>query len=222
MRADFAVLLASTILATAASAAPVPTHKGPPAPARPRGDRALTLLYDQTSTPSGIGVVSQNFEASFDAYDCMAADDFIVPEGAVWKIKEVDITGTYFDGSGPSRAQSIVFYKTARHLPGKEIVRFDGMEGDDHLGSFVIDLGKGVRLRPGHYWLSAQSTQDFISGGEWGWEASSVRFNARSAWRNPGGGFQTDCTDWGVEFRCLNFDKSEVADHLFALRGHAI
>ncbi|HEV8692354.1 MAG TPA: hypothetical protein VGQ91_18760, partial [Ideonella sp.] len=36
-------------------------------------------LYDQNNDDNGIGIVSQNFEATFDAYDAQGADDFAVP-----------------------------------------------------------------------------------------------------------------------------------------------
>ena len=209
-----ATLLVSTSLA---SAAPRLTHKGEAHVPPVRANQAHTL-YDQSGDDSGIGIVSQNFESSFDVYDCEGADDFVVPEGVRWKITEVDVVGTYFDGAGPSRSLNIVFYKDKRRAPGREIARFDEVVGDDDgNGSFRVPLAHGPKLKPGHYWLSVQSNQDFGLAGEWGWETSTgvVRFPAK--WRNPGDGFDTGCSDWGDMQNCI---QSEGAgDYLFALRG---
>ena len=54
------------------------------------------VLYDQydnaTATPP-VDITSQDFEASFDAFDNQAADDFVVPVGETWNVTEVDVLG---------------------------------------------------------------------------------------------------------------------------------
>ena len=209
-----ATLLATTaILAASAAAAPLVTHHAAAATAKFPAS-ALTTLYDQSQTDSGTGIVSQNFESSFDQYDCEAADDFIVPDGVRWKIKEVDVVGTYFDGSGGARSVSVLFFKDKHGLPGKPKGAFDVVPRDQ-FGSFALRLKPGAMFKPGHYWVSVQSNQDFITAGEWGWEVATVQRNLPAVWRNPGGGFAVGCTDWAAETECI----PQGGDHLFVLRG---
>src|ERR1700679_3950774 len=81
--------------------------------AHPATDRSLTVLYDQTSNPSGSGTFSQDFGTG-NAGTSAAADDFVVPDGQTWIIKEIDVPGTYFNGVGPA-TQSVTFYKDKAH-----------------------------------------------------------------------------------------------------------
>ncbi|MBV9992724.1 MAG: hypothetical protein JOZ72_15700 [Alphaproteobacteria bacterium] len=216
------VLLTTTaMLATAAlsaaKAAPPLSHEGAVSPARlpPSG---LTTLYDQTGRTSGLGIVSQNFESSFDAYDCEAADDFIVPEGVKWRIKEVDILGTTFDGSGQADSMNVLFFKNRNGVPGRPKGAFEGVMARQHFGDIAVPLKPSVTLKPGHYWLAFQVNENFSSDGEWGWMVRDDQVNLPSVWRNPGGGFGTGCTDWGNEQECLGLG----GDHMFVLRGQAL
>src|SRR5262245_60984616 len=70
-------------------------------------------LYNQNDDDNGVGIVSQNFETSLDAYDAQAADDFVVPDGHSWQVKEVDVTGVYFNGPGPAVSENVTFYKSS-------------------------------------------------------------------------------------------------------------
>ena len=91
---------ASEFLTTSnAAAAPAITVSViPPIPAAP-----ATILYDQTDNPAPTpppppsnGVVtSQDYDPEFDNYDSFAADDFVVPEGQIWNITEVDVIGEF-------------------------------------------------------------------------------------------------------------------------------
>ena len=69
-------------------------------------------LYDQNKDDADQAVLSQNVDGS------QAADDFDVPKGHIWIIKEVDVTGIYFDGSGPASSENVFFYKDNGGLPG--------------------------------------------------------------------------------------------------------
>ena len=76
----------------------LPYLLSPPIPAAP-----ATILYDQTDNPAPTpppppsnGVVtSQDYDPEFDNYDSFAADDFVVPEGQIWNITEVDVIGEF-------------------------------------------------------------------------------------------------------------------------------
>jgi hypothetical protein len=173
----------------------------------------LPPLYQQNVGDSGIAIVSQNFESSFDQYDAEAADDFKVT-AATWFIREVDVPGTYFDGAGLARDETVTFYKSAAGLPGEAIARFTIQGADPHFGSFCIPIRNGLLLKKGHYWVSVVANMDFLTAGEWGWENQSTRVFSPSVWRNPGGGFGV-CQTWTRENVCI---PNGQRDHLFTLR----
>lgn len=218
MRMTTALLSTTMLIAACGSAfaaAPTLTHKGAVAP-RVVHPSKLTTLYDQTGDDSGVGLVAQNFESSFDAYDSTAADDFTVPDGEKWKIKEIDVTGTYFNGSGPADSFDIAIYKTKGSLPGKLIAEYDGVHPVDNLGSFVFELPKPLKVKPGVYWVAVHANMDFTSGGEWGLETSTIVFKNPAVWENPGNGFATGCTTWTPVSDCV---PGVTGDLLFALKG---
>ena len=172
-------------------------------------------LYDQMGNDSGTGINSQNYEADYDAYDDEAADDFIVPEGAHWKITLVDMAGYY--NEGPADSMGVYFYKDKHGKPGKRIAQFTVIPPPyNGNGSFPLDLGRGVKLKPGHYWLSIQANQRFDFAGQWSWATSESTTDNPAMWRNPNGGFELGCTEWTVETTCVDYLKG---DHLFALKG---
>src|SRR5262249_47463058 len=117
---------------------------------------AHRLLYDQNDVAQGIAVVSQNFEHIYDTFDAQAADDFAVPSGERWTVKEVDVTGQYMEGAGPPNSENVFFYTSALGRPGGVVHSFHDLVGAENGGAFAIDLGRGVKLGPGHYWVSVQ------------------------------------------------------------------
>lgn len=218
LKTHLAAWLATTaLLVTGASAAPALFHEGQAVPARlpPSG---LITLYDQTAHDTGVGIVSQNFESSFDAYDTEAADDFIVPDGVKWRIKEVDILGTTFAGSGQADSVNVLFFKNRNDAPAKLKASFVAIRAGQHFGDIKIPLKPAPVLKPGHYWMSFQVNQNFSSDGEWGWEVTQDQVNLPSVWRNRGGGFGVGCTDWTNEKECI----ADGGDHMFVLRGQAL
>lgn len=192
--------------------------------AHPPVNRALDVLWDQNGTDNGIGIVSQNFESSFDAYDAQAADDFTVPAVTRWVLREVDVTGAYFNGSGPAASVNVTIYRhnkgkpANRGYPGTVRAQFLNVAAqDDGNGSFVITLPHKVRLRSGTHWLSVQVNLDFLAGGEWGWENQTTTAGNPAQWRNPNGGFGV-CSKWAQENVCI---PDGQGDHIFTLRGES-
>jgi hypothetical protein len=180
----------------------------------------LQTLVDQNENDTGIGIVSQNFDMSSEQYDSQGADDFIVPKGVTWVIKEVDVTGVYFNGSGPATSENILIYADDHGLPGKLVAEVDNLKGDDNLGSFSIDLGKkSIKLTHGKYWLSVVANLGGVgNGGQWGWETNAVQNGKHpAAWQNQGGGFGV-CPTWGVMQNCIG-SYGEGPDFMFELKG---
>jgi hypothetical protein len=182
----------------------------------PRGDRlagnrALTVLYDQTGDDSGFATISY---ASGNAFVSQAADDFSVPDGGIWTVKEVDADGMYFNGYGPAETVYVVFYEDRHGKPGKAVASLAVSPSADHLGSFVLPLGNGVTLGGGQYWLSVAADLGF-GGGLWAWENQSrgTKEGDRAMYRDP-----NQCPRWRTEKKCL---QSKLGDHLFVLKGMA-
>jgi hypothetical protein len=177
--------------------------------------KGSVTLYDQNSNDSGSGIVSDNFDSgSFPSYSDQAADDFVVPSGHTWKVKEVDVTGIYFNGSGPADGVNVFFYADDGGLPGKLVKEIDNAKYTDAgFGTFAINAK--AKLKAGTYWVSVQADMNFVGGaGEWGWEVSTVQNGNEAAWQNPGGGFGV-CPTWGTLSSCLGFGP----DLMFALKG---
>jgi hypothetical protein len=182
--------------------------------------KGLKVLYSQTKTDSGIGIVSQNFESSFDQYDAQAADDFTVPSTATtWTISEVDVAGVYFNGTGLATSENVTFYADNAGLPGKTVKAFTNVAGvDNGTGSFSMTLPTAVKLKPGKYWVSVQANLAFSAGGEWAWENITTVVGSPAAWKNPGGGFGVGCTKYTTETTCI---ADGQGDHIFVLKGKA-
>ena len=159
-------------------------------------DTPNVILYDQTDNAGTNSITSQNFEVGFDGFDNQAADDFVATE--TWIVTTVAVAGAYFNGTGPAPSVNVFFYDNAAGLPGTEVYSALGVVPVDAAGSFVITLPAPAVLAASTYWLSVQANLDFGVGGQWGWTERTVQSNSPSAWRNPGAGFATPCTNWGV------------------------
>ena len=224
-----ALFAAASVLALCAGNAalarsiPIPAFVGSTAgKAQPRLESTKAhTLYNQNSNDSGVGLVSMNFTSDFYTYDSYEADDFVVAKGRTWKVGEVDVTGVYINGSGPSNYEDIYFYKNAIGMPGEVVSggTFTNLSCTDNSGSFSCVLPKRVVLKGGkqggHYWVSVVANMDFAGGaGEWGWEGNNTIHYDQAHWENPNGGFGI-CRTWGTNDTCLGFTQ----DDMFDLKG---
>jgi hypothetical protein len=182
---------------------------------RPDGAK---LLWNQNSNYANNQVDSQNFTGgTTSSYNDQAADDFVIPKGRVWTITEVDVTGVYFNGSGPAMSEDVVLYKDSKGMPGKPVKngRFTSLNGTGGPDFAVVLPGNGVRLKPGHYWVSVIANQAFDPYGEWGWEVNNQQHHKQAMWQNPSGGFGV-CPTWGTIENCYS---SPGPDLMFDLQG---
>jgi hypothetical protein len=178
----------------------------------------MTVLYDQANNDSGVGIVSQDFtDGGFDIYDSQGADDFTVPEGQMWRVGRVGISGVYFNGLGKSDYATVTIYADDGGAPGAVLASAVG-EGTDTSGSFHAGIRGGVLLGAGTYWLSVQSTMAFAAGGEWAWETRTVQSGNAAVWQNPGDGFVTGCTSWANMVGCIGA-QGEGPDFMFTILG---
>lgn len=159
--------------------------------------------YSNQKNDSGTGIVSQTFtDAGFDIYNSYGADNFQVQKTC--KVAGVNVTGVYFNGSGPADSETVTFYTDNSGEPGS-VINTQTVVGTDNGGSFTIPLAT-VPLPPAKGWVSVSATMSFASGGEWGWELSTHQKQGSDAmWENPGDGLGTGCTTWGDVNTCLGF-----------------
>lgn len=176
------------------------------------------VLYDQNDNANGNGVTSQNFEATFDAYDTQAAEDFTVPAGSKWLVNQVVVSGSY-SIAGPATSMHVTFYKNKANLPSAVVADYPAaVITTDSAGSFVISVPK-TTLKPGTYWVGVQANMDFGTGGQWYWSDRSVAAGNGTAWRNPGDGFGTGCTAYTALSTCI--PATFGPDMMFSLGGKA-
>ena len=201
-----------------AASGPRAVHTGRAAAVAPLPP-GITLLYDQTSGDAGVAIVSQDFtDAGFDIYDSQGADDFVVPASG-WHIQAIQVVGVYFNGPGPSTEQHLYVYRDAGGLPGA-LLGTATLAGAGGPSFTYLFPAPGKHLPQGHYWLSVQPVLNFTCCGEWGWETRNPTAFSPSAWQNPGNGFGTGCTTWGVQVSCIG-PLGQGSDFMFRLGGTA-
>ena len=188
---------------------------GPGAPSGPSSPFAV--LYSQIDNPGLNATGSQNFEATFDAFDDEVADDFVVPAGVNWTVNQVFADGVYFNGPGPATSVNVVFYSDSSTLPGAVVATRANQTFVDAAGDFTVNLAPAVVLSPGTYWVSVQANQNFGTAGQWGWTDRTTTSNSGSAWRNPGGGFGVGCSpNFGRKTTCI---PASAPDAIFQILG---
>lgn len=195
----------TTANAMAAPASPVVHHS-----------EAKRLLYYQNSDASGANINSQNYTSgTYTSDNDQGADDFIVPRGT-WKVTAVDVTGCC--AYTTSIRENVYFYKDNNGVPGKAVKNgsFTGIYGNGN-PNFEMSLGKGVKLKAGHYWVSVVANCNYKRGCGWGWAERSTIVNDAAQWQNPGNGHATGCTAWTTLATC--FGSAYAGDFMFELKG---
>jgi hypothetical protein len=205
-----AAVLSLCCLPLVAAAAPTALGHGK-AIASPGASPDATC-YSQAGTDTGNAIVSQNFESSFDQYDAQAADDFKVKKGKVCNATGLNVTGQYFNGSGPARDVDVTFYKNSGGHPGAATKAYANLAYTNG-ASFNVKFPSKAKLK-GTNWVSAVANLDFGAGGEWGWEVQSEIKGNEANWQNPGGGFGL-CPSWDTITNCIGVS----GDFMFDLVG---
>jgi len=176
------------------------------------------VLWNQNSNSAGYYLDSQNFTSGSSQYNDQGADDFVVPTGVHWRITEVDVTAEYEDGSGPATSENVIFYKNKNGMPGAPVTNgtFTDLNGTGGPNFAIVLPGRGIRLKPGRYWVSVIANMDFYSGGLWAWGESSVENGKLAMWQNPGRGWGI-CPTWNPIENCQG--GASGPDFMFELKG---
>ena len=175
-------------------------------------------VYGQV--PLANAVRSQKFEVANATFDCMAADDFTVPVGEIWEIKNVAIDGYLQSNKNPD-SYNVAFYANSGSLPGA-VIRQENIQPSAGTASPNLSLGTSLLLQPGTYWMSVQAVIDYGTGDGWYWNtyADAVTLGSPYAFINPGNGFGTVCSpNWGIGTVCV---ATTFKDLSFSLNGHIL
>jgi hypothetical protein len=178
---------------------------------------AAAILYSQYDNPNSQEILGQNFEVSHSTWDCQAADDFTVPPGQTWRLKQVDVAGFTY---GLVRQATVEIYADDGGLPGTRLSIATRTPTQLGNGDLSIKLGSDnfVTLTSGTYWVSVYADMDFFHG-EWGWVDRTVQSGHPAAFQQPGDGFSAGCPSWGNLVTCTG---ASAPDMVFDLRGNLI
>ena len=182
------------------------------------------VLVDLSQGTLGSSVVSQDFESSLNNFDCMAADDFVVPTGDYWHIDSLEVYGEYAVPSGtpvPGAGMIVHIYADAGGMPGA-LVFSDTLltnADPDSDGSLMARFANPIALNPGHYWLGVSARKDAGSSQtQWQWFNSSDTLGDTANWQNPGQGFflaNAACSTWNTISLCLGNNGPSMAMKLW-------
>lgn len=176
---------------------------------------AKDVLYGHTGQWKA-GVVSTDWDSDYDEMDIRIADDFIVPEGATWKISEVHAYGGMGSAGGEVASANISFFKDHNGKPGKVVAELLAAPITKNVdGNLAIALSTPVKLKAGHYWLSVQAQTKEV-GTVWMWNASKGFFGGAAVIQNPGDGYGIGCRDWTPIKDCV---FTMPGDQMFELLG---
>jgi hypothetical protein len=152
------------------------------------GKGGAKTLYNQNSDNAHTAITSENETGGFSSsYDDQGADDFVVPKGQTWTVTEDDVTGQYFESTGPANSENVFFYKDRKGMPGKPVRNgaFENLNGGGG-PDFAVKLpGKGLKLKAGRYWVSVVANMYVPDEGLWAWEVSSRQHGKPAMWQNP-------------------------------------
>jgi hypothetical protein len=216
---SFLLIIFFATISVVAQNSPVLSGKGDPVYNNPVN---MIVLYEQMANAGPNSLTSQNFETAFDIYDNQGADDFVVTAPG-WVIEVVEVLGVYYNGTGPAMSVNVWFYTNSGGFPGTIVEQRMNVvpSGGLATGSFIIPISPAATLTPGTYWVSVQCNMDFAVGGQWGW-TEQLQSNLESKWQNPGGGFGTPCTTWGLRVTTCGVGAAPYYDFSFRLNGQFI
>lgn len=186
-------------------------HYLPAAPASPN-----VILYSQYDNAGSASYSSQNFEPAQDLYDDFLADDFVVPAGQRWNLNQIDVQGTYWNGTGPADSMNVFIYAEATTTPGTLLASRTALPYTNIGDNFSIPISPAIVLNPGKYWVSVQANMNYDPNGQWGWTGRTITSYYPATWQNPGGGFGF-CMTWDARSICTG--GPDQPDQVFSLSG---
>jgi hypothetical protein len=177
-------------------------------------------LWDQTGHKSTRGTPSSNNTALFSSY---AADDFFVPNGQRWRIRQVDVEGSFAGAALPHGAVAS-FYTSSKKRPS-EAIAGDSIASAGSLSdpAFSIPIDPAITLRGGRtYWLLVYANEAApYTDNQWFWTDRTVQSGNPAVW-SAGAGFGSDCTSTFAPRASVCGIDPTAPDQVFKLEGKAV
>ncbi len=165
---------------------------------------------------TGVGVTNSEFSDLEGTIQ--NADDFTIPEGAIYTINEVFVPGFFTQGSSePPTAIKLQFFEDDNGVPGTEVFS----ESSDLSGTlsltdtaYVFPLTMPLELTEGTYWMSLVPVMNSTTG-RWNWLETNSDNGAAFHLIDADNLFNAGFTDWTPSTSIIN-RKSDLA---FEIRG---
>lgn len=166
------------------------------------------VLLDQTDDFDGRFIAFRTLTAP--EQDATSADDFTVPEGEIWTIEDIFISGSYLEipsphpeGTPTCDSADVGIWSNIGTLPGDALFFYAGVvPTSDSDGDLSLDIDDTV-LAAGTYWLSIQCAGNLdigngIRGFYWRRNDNALpnTFGNMAVSINPGGGLGFPDTSW--------------------------
>jgi hypothetical protein len=224
-------LLALLFVATTDARADVPVRSSPIVPVSLADPITQDLLWDQFDGTVTNAYTAQNFEAGLEAYDNEMADDFTVPAGFEWLLEELVFYGIYYNCGttglppcGPTDSWDVTIYANTGGMPGAVVAGPYNIVATQVLDTlnqyfFVLTFPAGVVVTEGSYWVGATANMSFSAAGQIGIGDNDILHGSMAMWQNPGDGFLTGCSSWGVAQTCFGAAPPGMTDYSWQLYG---
>jgi cysteine-rich repeat protein len=162
-------------------------------------------LYVQDNGSNPAGTSSWSFPVD-PTKAHRVADDFVVPDGQMWYLRDILFYGLVLDGGFPrpyvlTQPLDVRIYADDGGLPGALVVHQPAASySRAELGGFqntdIIAHLDPVLLPPGRYWISPQLPFSQNPGWYWQHDEGGVVTGGAAAFWNPDGGLGVGCTEW--------------------------
>ena len=140
-----------------------------------------------------------------------------MPNGEIWEISEVDVTGAYVGRhQGPASSVQISIYSDIKWHPQRMLKSYT-LSCTDNDGSFQCVLPTDKRGNPaleldaGHYWLSVVANCASKVCTQWQWTENTTVTGYEGTWENPANGWGTACIGWRPIHICFGGNPTDLA-----------
>ncbi|MEO7453374.1 MAG: PEP-CTERM sorting domain-containing protein, partial [Fimbriimonadales bacterium] len=152
------------------------------------------ILYQQGDVTAGdnigteLGVLSNEF-TDFPTSSTYCFDN--ITNAVVWTVTQVWVEGITNDPVAPVGMFHLRFSQNANFTtPGNIGLNFSTANAGTLAGDkdLIFDLGAGIALAPGTWWVSAWVVTSFGTSGQWNWKTTETINPPEAIAHNPGGG----------------------------------
>ncbi|MEP3208856.1 MAG: T9SS type A sorting domain-containing protein [Maribacter sp.] len=152
-----------------------------------------------------------------------SADDFIVPEGSSWKVREIVAYGAANNGPQLTDA-TVVIYADNNGAPGQEIYNSGSIvpTSEPLDTNLQLELPEVVELSSGSYWLSVYTNLAFGANQEqWFWFTQANVIGNEAAFKDEFDLFGTGATDWTAQSVAFVAPPEDMVFQIFGMVNQA-